>query len=90
MKNKNGFTESPSTILTCDIIEPSPAKRSLSVLLSSRARSLMLQDSMLEAVNDHYRAMLAAFLLLCYNDYRRGQEIKPAGLVHQPHIRKPI
>ncbi|MDE6664258.1 MAG: hypothetical protein K2K46_13080 [Lachnospiraceae bacterium] len=45
---------------------------------------------MLEAVNDHYRAMLAAFLLLCYNDYRRGQEIKPAGLVHQPHIRKPI
>ena len=59
MKNKNHYTEDPTTILTGDIIEPSPAKRSLSLLLSSRSGSLMLQDAMLQAGNDHCRALLA-------------------------------
>lgn len=59
MSNKNTYTEDPSTILTGDIIEPSPMKRSLSMLLSSRSGSLMLQDAMLQAGNDHCRALLA-------------------------------
>lgn len=59
MKNKTNFTEDPTAILTGDVIEPSPAKRSLSMLLSTRAGSLMLQDAMLEAGNDHCRALLA-------------------------------
>lgn len=59
MRNKNNYTEDTTTILTGDIVEPSPAKRSLSLLLSSRSGSLMLQDAMLQAGNDHCRALLA-------------------------------
>lgn len=59
MRNKNNYNEDATTILTGDIVEPSPAKRSLSLLLSSRAGSLMLQDAMLQAGNDHCRALLA-------------------------------
>ena len=59
MRNRNNCNEDPTTILTGDIIEPSPAKRSLGTMLTSRAGSLMLQDAMLHAANDHCRAMLA-------------------------------
>lgn len=59
MSNKNGFAEDTNTILTGDIIEPSPAKRSLSMLLSTRSGSMMLQEAMLQAGNDHCRALLA-------------------------------
>ena len=59
MRNKNRYTEDPTAILADDIIDPSPAKRSISLLLSSRSGSLMLQDAMLQAGNDHCRALLA-------------------------------
>lgn len=59
MRTPNSYTEDPSTILTGDIIEPSPMRRSLSMMLSFRSGSLMLQDAMLQAGNDHCRALLA-------------------------------
>lgn len=59
MSNKNSSTEDATTILTGDIIEPSPAKRSLGMLLSTRSGSMMLQEAMLQAGNDHCRALLA-------------------------------
>lgn len=59
MRNNNHYTEEQAAILTGDIIEPSLAKRSLSLLLSSRSGSLMLQDAMLQAGSDHCRALLA-------------------------------
>lgn len=59
MRNKNNYTGDPAAILANDVIEPSPAKRSLSMLLSSRSGSLMLQEAMLQAGNDHCRALLA-------------------------------
>lgn len=59
MRNRNYHTEDPTAILASDVIEPSPAKRSLSMLLSSRSGSLMLQEAMLQAGNDHCRALLA-------------------------------
>ena len=75
MRNKNHYNEDQTTILAGDIIEPSPAKRII---------ILLLQDAMLQAVNDYFRALLsqaavehagvlallAAFLLICYSDYR--------------------
>lgn len=59
MKHANSYPEGSSSILTGDIIEPSPMKHSLSLLLSSRSGCLMLQDAMLQAGNDHCRALLA-------------------------------
>lgn len=59
MSNKNISTEDAAAILTGDIIEPSPAKRSLGMLLSTRSGSMMLQEAMLQAGNDHCRALLA-------------------------------
>lgn len=59
MRNKNNYTEGPTTILTGDVVEPSLMKRSLGMLLSSRSGSLMLQDAMLQAGNDHCHALLA-------------------------------
>ena len=75
MRNKNHYNEDPTTILTGDIIEPSSAKRII---------ILLLQDAMLQAVNDYFRALLSqvvpehagvlmllvTFLLICYIDYR--------------------
>lgn len=59
MRNKNNPAEDAADILTGDIIEPSPAKRSLGMLLSTRSGSMMLQEAMLQAGNDHCRALLA-------------------------------
>ncbi len=59
MSNKNSSTEDATAILTGDIIEPSPAKRSFGMLLSTRSGSMMLQEAMLQAGNDHCRALLA-------------------------------
>ncbi len=59
MSNPNSSNDDATTILTGDIIDPSPARRSLGMLLSTRAGSLMLQDAMLKAGNDHCHALLA-------------------------------
>ena len=59
MRNKNCYNEEPTTILTGNIIEPSPARHNLGMLSLSRSGSLMLQDAMLQAGNDRCHAMLA-------------------------------
>lgn len=59
MRNANSYTEAPAAILAGDVIEPSPARRSLGMLLSTHSGSMMLQEAMLQAGNDHCRALLA-------------------------------
>ena len=56
---KDTYTEDSYEIYGRELVESIPAKRSLSTMLTSRAGSLMLQDAMLHAANDHCRAMLA-------------------------------
>ena len=59
MRNKNKSNKMPVTILTGDIIEPSPARRNFDTLLSTRPMSTMLQEAMLQVGNDHCRALMA-------------------------------
>lgn len=59
MRNPNTYTEDGCEVYGGELIESVPARRSLSTMLTSRAGSLMLQDAMLHAANDHCRAMLA-------------------------------
>lgn len=59
MKHKNSYTEAQAAVLTGEIVEPSPTRRSLGMLLSTHSGSLMLQEAMLQAGNDHCRALLA-------------------------------
>lgn len=59
MKHTNTYTEDGYEVYGGELVESIPAKRSLSTMLTSHAGSLMLQDAMLHAANDHCRAMLA-------------------------------
>lgn len=60
---KDTYTEDGYEIYGGELVESIPAKRSLSTMLTSRAGSLMLQDAMLQAGNDHCRALLAQMAL---------------------------
>lgn len=59
MRNTQTYTEDGYEVYGGELVESIPAKRSLSTMLTSHAGSLMLQDAMLRAANDHCRAMLA-------------------------------
>ena len=59
MRNTETYTEDGYEVYGGELVESIPAKRSLSTMLTSRAGSLMLQDAMLQAGNDHCRALLA-------------------------------
>lgn len=59
MRNTDTYTEDDYEVYGGELVESIPARRSLSTMLASRAGNLMLQDAMLQAANDHCRAMLA-------------------------------